>query len=337
MPEGAPASDRPGPADDLTRIAGIGPKIAHRLKAAGIRTYADLTSRPASEIAKILPDIGLPSAKLDAWRGQARELAAAAAPQPETAATAAGDGQHYASFVVRLLLNEDGSIRSTTVERIGTDDVHRWPGWEREALLDFIGTAATSSTPSHVPPEAVPSAEAPQAAAPPAKVPPPNTDVTPTQVMPGEGTLRPAEQLQPVPTTSSAPLTTSPGPHKPDAQRMRAVSSARLSAERTVLRAAERFTMTMNLDFSGAAVDADHLAYSAVIVAKPLTGGSKRTVVRAGGLLAAATSAIRIEAEGLPPGVYRLSGAVSMREPGTGPPAGLSAMAEGLIVQVLAS
>jgi predicted flap endonuclease-1-like 5' DNA nuclease len=72
--EGAPASDSVGPSDDLTRIAGIGSKIAHRLNAAGIRTYADLSSRPASEIAKILPDIGLSSTKLDMWRGQAREL-----------------------------------------------------------------------------------------------------------------------------------------------------------------------------------------------------------------------------------------------------------------------
>ena len=95
--------------------------------------------------------------------------------------------------------------------------------------------------------------------------------------------------------------------------------------------------MTMSLDFSGATGNADRLAYSAVIVAKPLTGGSKRTVAHANGLLAAATSAIRIEAEGLPPGVYRLGGAVSLREPGTSHPAGLAAMAEGLMVQVLAS
>jgi Helix-hairpin-helix domain len=316
VPEGVPASESAGSADDLTRLAGIGSKIAHRLNTAGIRTYADLSSRPASEIAKILPDIGLSSARLDMWRGQAQELAAAAAARPEATVAAASDGQHYASFVVRLLLNDDGSIRSTTVERIGTDDVHRWPGWEREALLDFIRTAATSSMPSQVPP--------------------PDAETTPTQVTPGEGTPRPAEQLQPVP-TSGVPLTISPGAHIPDAaQRMRAVSSAGLSAERTVLRAAERFTMTMSLDFSGAAVDADRLAYSAVIVAKPLTGGLKRTVAHADGLLAGVTSAIRIEAEGLPPGVYRLSGTVSLREPGTGHTTGLAAMAEGLMVQVLA-
>jgi hypothetical protein len=306
--EEAPASDSVGPVDDLTRIAGIGSKIAHRLNMAGIRTYADLASRTASEISKVLSGSGLSSARLDVWRGQAQELAAAAA------ADVAGNSQRYTSFVVRLLIN-DGSIRSTTVECIGNHDVHRWPGWDPQALLDFIGTAVTSSRPSQPP-----AAEVPQSAMPPAEVAP-----------------RPAERLQPA-LASGTPLTASAGAPRPDvAQRRHAVSSVGLSAERTVLRAAERFTVTMSLDFSEAAVDADRIAYSAVVVAKPLTGGLKRTVARADGLLAVASSDIRVEADGLPPGVYRLTGVVSLREPGVGRTAGLAAMAEGLMVQVLAA
>jgi Helix-hairpin-helix domain len=66
--------------DDLTQIGGIGSKIADRLYAAGILTYADLASRSADEIIKLLPDVpGLSTGRLDSWRHQARELAAAAA------------------------------------------------------------------------------------------------------------------------------------------------------------------------------------------------------------------------------------------------------------------
>jgi predicted flap endonuclease-1-like 5' DNA nuclease len=65
--------------DDLTQIGGIGSKIADRLYAAGILTYADLASRSADEIIKLLPDVrGLSTGRLDSWRDQARELAAAA-------------------------------------------------------------------------------------------------------------------------------------------------------------------------------------------------------------------------------------------------------------------
>jgi hypothetical protein len=67
-------------ADDLTQIGGIGSKIADRLYAAGILTYADLASRSPDEIIKLLPDVpGLSTGRLDSWRHQARELAAAAA------------------------------------------------------------------------------------------------------------------------------------------------------------------------------------------------------------------------------------------------------------------
>jgi Helix-hairpin-helix domain len=103
--------------DDLTQIGGIGSKIADRLYGAGILTYADLASRSADEIIKLLPDVpGLSTGRLDSWRDQARELAAPAAqaappaPAAEIPAGAPGDGQHYESFLVRVVLNEDGSM-----------------------------------------------------------------------------------------------------------------------------------------------------------------------------------------------------------------------------------
>jgi hypothetical protein len=52
-------------------------------------------------------------------------------------------------------------------------------------------------------------------------------------------------------------------------------------------------------------------------------------------LVATPLSSVSIEAAGLPAGVYRLDGAVSLREPGADRPEQLAAMAEGLLVQVI--
>jgi Domain of unknown function (DUF4332) len=325
-------------ADDLTRIGGIAKKRAERLKAAGIRTYADLASRSAAEIAALLPDAGgLSPAMIDAWRDEARQLAAArSAPAPASgpapgpapgpavpgsSAAAPSDGQHYESFVVRVLLNEDGSIRRTTAQHVRTGAERHWPGLERAALPDFIEAAATSSsTPS---PDAPPVEQRADEAG--------RSDVAAMAVTQGPGEVHAAPVNPP---SAEAPP---PGREPEPAQRTHAQSSAVLSVERTVLRAAEQFTLTMSVDLTETAVHADRLAYSAVIVAKPLAGGPKRTVAQSDGLLAAGSPVIRIDAEGLPAGAYRLDAAVSLREPGTDHPVALAAMAEGLMVQVLAA
>lgn len=320
-------SDNPGHggddvgADDLTQIGGIGSKIAERLNAAGIRTYAELSSRSADDIAMLLSDVsGLSSARLGSWRDQAQELAAAPAASPEPAvaessvADAPSNGQHYESFLVRVLLNKDDSIRRTTAQHIRTGAERHWAGLEREKLAQFIEAAAASSAPPAKASTEQPPDEARQSEAAPAAA------AAPTAAMPRLGELHPAAAVH------GAPV---------EAQRAHIASSAVLSVERTMLRAAEPFTMTMSIDLTGAAPGAERLAYSAVIVAKPLGGGPKRTVAQSDGLLATTSPTISIDAGGLPPGAYRLDGAVSLREPGGDHLVGLAAMAEGLLVQVL--
>ncbi len=300
-------------ADDLTRIGGIGSKIADRLYAAGILTYADLASRPADEISKLLSDVtGLPAGRLDSWRDQARELAAAAAqaapasPAAEVPAGAASDGQHYESFLVRVLLNEDGSVRRTTAQHIRTGAERHWPGLERQALPEFIETAIASATPSAEPPS--------------------------DRVRHAEAVDAPTEPVT-VEATPSEPVAVDDASARTGSARM--APTAALSVEPAMLRAAEPFTMTIAIDFAEAASHGDRLAYSAIIVARPMAGGPKRTVAASDGLLATTSSAITIDGAGLPPGAYRLDGAVSLREPGRDHPVHLAALAEGLLVQVL--
>jgi predicted flap endonuclease-1-like 5' DNA nuclease/glycosidase len=62
--------------DDLTRIEGIGPKIAAALRAAGITTFAVLAKARETELRKALLAAGLRSApRLETWAKQARYLA----------------------------------------------------------------------------------------------------------------------------------------------------------------------------------------------------------------------------------------------------------------------
>jgi predicted flap endonuclease-1-like 5' DNA nuclease len=295
-------------ADDLTRIGGIGSKIAEKLNAAGVQTYDDLASRSADDIVKLLSDVtGLSTARLDSWRDQARELAATtsamAAEAPEIPAGSPNNGQHYESFVIRVLLNEDRSIRRTTAQHIRTGAKRHWPGLDHGALPDFIETAIASATPPAKASAEPPTDEARQAEA--------------ALTRPGKPQF--------------APERGTPAQSRP----LRRVSSAVASVERTLLRAAEPFTMTITIDLADPASQASRLAYNAVVVARPLTGGPKLTVANSAGLITTTSSTISIDAAGLPPGAYRLDGAVSLREPSSDRPVGLAALAEGLLVQVL--
>ena len=95
--------------------------------------------------------------------------------------------------------------------------------------------------------------------------------------------------------------------------------------------------MTLSLDLTKLAPQSERLIYSAVIVAKQFGGRSGRTLARPSGLLkVAGTTTITIDAEGLPPGIYLLEAAVSLRAAGASH-GGAAAMAEGIMLQVLAS
>lgn len=56
--------------DDLTKIEGIGPKIAATLQAAGIRTYFDLAGSSATQLKEIVSNAGI-SATPNTWPTQA--------------------------------------------------------------------------------------------------------------------------------------------------------------------------------------------------------------------------------------------------------------------------
>ena len=107
--------------------------------------------------------------------------------------------------------------------------------------------------------------------------------------------------------------------------------------DRTLVRAAQPFTVTLSLDLTRAVPQRHQLIYNVVIVARQLGGRSGRTLANPRGLLAVAgTTTITIDAEGLPSGTYLLEAAVSLRAAGASH-GSVAAMAEGIMLQVLPS
>ncbi|WP_427165492.1 helix-hairpin-helix domain-containing protein [Streptomyces sp. C1-1] len=279
---------------ELTRIEGIGPKIASRLAASGVRDCADLAGRSGDEIIGMLPDItGLSSAKVERWRVRAREMAAGAEPPV--------DNRPYENFLVRLLLDERGSIRRTTVEHVQSGEGRRWAAWEREALLDFIESRV-----------AAPPAQGPHAA----------------------GERAPEPSPEPVAPEAGGQVA-EPG----DASGRHSVAPGLtlVLGDRHPLHADSGFDMAITLDLAAAAVHADRLAYHAIVVARQLGTKTRFTVASEDGLIPVSAPVIRLEGRGLPVGVYRLEAVVGLREPGTEHAGGLAATAEGLMLEVPAN
>ena len=324
--------------DDLTRIAGLGQDVARRLDEAGIRTYAELADCSADEIAKVLPGASpLLWGCIDGWRHRAQELAGGTAMPPEHGGPAAGNGQHYESFIVRVLLNDDGSIRDTRMEHIGTGEVKRWAGWEHNAMLGFIKEAAAPAPP----PVLLAAPVGPLDAE-------PHPESVPESVAEPSATSQVRPISQP-PVTARAPTTPSPTAQPETSQAAVGSGDAdasspgllapivRLRPDRTLLRAVQPFAVTLSLDLTTVAPQSERLIYNAVIVARQLGGISGRTLASPHGLLkVAGTTTITIDAGGLPTGIYLLEAAVSLRAAGANH-GGVAAMAEGILLQVLPS
>ena len=215
-------------------------------------------------------------------------------------AGAAGNGQHYESFLVRVLLNEDGSVRRTTVRHVRTGAERHWPGWNVRRCPTSSrrrrrsAPAGGSETRRAAPTQRGRPSPAP-AAAPPAEEPPVAPDAA-----------------------GHARVIRGPVGRAHHAPRGRAVHDDDDHRPRRAGGPAPTGSPTAPSSWRGR-----------------WPAGRSGRVAQADGLLATASPTISIDAAGLPPGAYRLDGAVSLREPGADHPVDLAAIAEGLLVQVL--
>jgi hypothetical protein len=355
-----------GEADDFTQISGIGKILDRRLHEAGVNSYADLAALNPAGIASLLaePTAIRPGRIADEdWTSQAARLAAQTAEdQPDAAGGKAGDGipataqgvsgglpeasaaadaadPHYQSFVVRILLHEsNGRIASTNVQHVGSGTERRWPGLDRTALLDFIS--------SYLPPGAADPLSVRQAA----RTAEPRPREAPTLV--SGPAVRPEDE--PVARSADAgaaaratarvpaprPAASAPGPAPgvgPGVGPAPGEVSLALVRDLRVPRPDEPFTLSVTLDLTGVDPPAEsRIRYSAIVLARPLTGAAPHVVVEGKGIVAADTPLITLHSTGLPAGTYRLEAVIQLIEPHGGG-RDLLASAEGGILVVTGS
>jgi predicted flap endonuclease-1-like 5' DNA nuclease/uncharacterized membrane protein len=155
----------PGPADDLTQLAGIGPKSAAALTAAGISTYQALSEANEPQIRRALyaSDM-LPPANVSSWPGQAEYAAkgdwvglmkrnqktsaakpAAAAAAPAAPAAAPDDLTQISGIGPRLasILSRGGVTTYSQLEQMSPDELK-----EIIALGGALPPASLSSWPA---------------------------------------------------------------------------------------------------------------------------------------------------------------------------------------------
>jgi hypothetical protein len=133
-------------------IPGIGPGIEQRLHDAGIRTFAQLARMTPEDIRAALGGmVGMTAERIAAqdWPGKAQTFARppeqAAEEQPPgqnqpspLAGDEPGERQHYASFLVELLLEDDGSARRTRMVHVQADRRDSWAGWNPGRVTRWI-------------------------------------------------------------------------------------------------------------------------------------------------------------------------------------------------------
>jgi hypothetical protein len=287
-PDDASASQPP--ADDLRQIKGIGRGIVQRLQDAGVRSFAELAGHAPADLAA---KAGVPTSRVtrERWIAQARALGERSAVADSDDRETADDAERRESFMLRLILDEGGRVRRTSVTRVrGGQEAPPWAGWDSARLLRFLSEYVDLS------PE-----ERPRPGPEPQQQPAPQDQgrVVPAIVPPGEIRVRDLEVL----------------PAAGFSQRS--------------LEAGEPFAVRMRLDPAG---EGTQLSYAVTVVARTVGEPRRqtRTVGEATGTLAAGGH-IELRSTGLPPGIYRLDGAVRVRQPGSDLPHRVVAVQGGLL------
>lgn len=126
---------------EFWRISGIGDATEKRLHSAGIDTFERLASLSPAEIASILTgQVGVKErVTRQDWTGQARKLAEtlqAVASRAEPLKPA--ETQHYESFLLELLIEDDTAIKRTKITQVRCGEKASWVGWDSERLFSWI-------------------------------------------------------------------------------------------------------------------------------------------------------------------------------------------------------
>jgi len=295
--------------DDFRQIKGIGPVTAGRLHEAEIHTYGQLTAVSPQALAALLPGITAERIQQEDWQGQAEALNPASG-------TASGDGQHYATFTVELLLDKDNTVRRTRIVHVQQEENKKsWSGWQPKEIKRFIAQHAqlvnkqpATAKPEETPATAVTSPAPPQRSKPAARA-------VPTRALHEESidelTMRFIQPTQAdVPETAVKPDVQHT--HKETAVKPESVPyplSVELNTPNILLEHGHAFNVQLYLDLERLAHDwQTPLNYQAAIYAAQLGSNARQKVGTTYGNIntAAKKVAINVPTRIGTPGTYRL-------------------------------
>lgn len=295
------SATRSGPGDDFKLIHGIGPGIENRLKSAGIKTYHHLASMTPEEVSSALGNlIGLTIKRIvdQDWIGQARKLAPS---RPAVQENGKANRQHYATFTIELLLDEDNNLRRTRAVYVQNEQEDTWAGWNDDRLLDFITQHAG--------------------------LPERRQEIT-----------NPAEQSEWVISTPATPpleiKEIQGNLHLEEVE----LASLESGHRGRLLDKDEPFEIKMAFDLGDLVVHGSTtMSYSAHLSAKALGRGTQKLLGEAHGTIGLDTPAmITVQSHGLEEGTYRMNVALALSLPEEGPESipGLETAFDGGLVQI---
>ena len=304
--------------DNFRLIQGISRSIERRLHEKGILTYTNLASLKPQSISAIIGDVnGVTTERImkENWLEQARGLSSRL-----ESADAEKDAirkkklpstkvKGLTSFVVELLLGEEGQVKRTKVLHVDTGGEETWEEWQGQRLLDFFVTRAELCQPAAeiCMPTAKTAEHRPEAAVSPEAIP---ADM----IEPG---LAPSPQSPIAAQPRVIEIATSTGG---SASQHSTAIPAQAEASSGILSANQAFEVHLSLDRAeiisptkGGAIN-----YMANIYAKSLRGRLRQSVGEAGGQLEPTdTATIVIDGSPLPQGLYRLQAVVGLSDPAT--------------------
>jgi predicted flap endonuclease-1-like 5' DNA nuclease len=307
--------------DDLKRINGIGPAIERRLHEADILTFGQLAALTPVKIASLVSDLAGMSAERIAeldWPGQARELAAESVPvethHDVTDEGNPGNRQHDVSFTVKLLLNEDHSVRRTQMVDNRSRVREQWAGWNASRMEAFICQQADLRLPAAEPVPAV------------------------TVEAECEPAVEPAPETLPSATPAAEPQ--APTPTKTDpGSTLHLLELEVLPADgnrpHRVFRHGLPFSVRLRLDLTRAGLPKDEpLNYTATVYVKALGGGPRQAMGEARNTIIPTNEhlTVFVPSRLLPKGSYHLVPEVTVSR--RSPEPEIEAKLEGGILQV---
>jgi hypothetical protein len=264
--------------DDFKLIIGIGPAIERLLHDGGIHTFAQLAALSSLEIAVLVDSVkGMSAERIENenWIGQARELAPAST-EFHHRATSTGNRQHYATFTIELLLDEDNVVRRTRIVHIQDGDEDTWAGWKETRMVGFVRQHAALQLPAAEPSPPVTATAEP---APPRK--------TPARL----GGVLSLQALEAAPPDAASPRSI---------LRHDQPFNVRITLDLTEV------VVSDNGPFD----------YTAAVYAKNLGGGPRQTVGEAHGTITPKDQpTITMEGKPLPRGIYRLEAVSTLTLP----------------------